>query len=278
MTDPYKVLGIERGATDEELKKAYRTLSRRYHPDANVNNPDKDKAEEKFKEIQAAYQQIVYERAHPYASSDYGTAGYGGQGDGRTGYGGQGGAGGQGSYGGQSYDDWADFWNTFGGFWGFDGQGGPGGRAGYGGQGAYGRRAQGTTDEEQLKYQAAGNYINSRRYKEALNVLSSIMQRSGIWYYYSAVANAGMGNNVIALEHAQTASKMEPGNMTYRQLLSRLKSGSGWYADRQTTYQTPATGTVTWCVRLCVVNAILNFVLNLCCGGSVCCGGPVYYR
>ena len=52
--DPYKVLGISSDATDEEVKKAYRELSRKYHPDANANNPLKDLAEEKFKEVQPA--------------------------------------------------------------------------------------------------------------------------------------------------------------------------------------------------------------------------------
>ena len=51
--DPYKVLGIAPGATDEEIKRAYRNLSRKYHPDANVNNPDRAQAEEKFKEVTA---------------------------------------------------------------------------------------------------------------------------------------------------------------------------------------------------------------------------------
>ena len=50
--DPYKVLGIAPGATDEEIKRAYRNLSRKYHPDANINNPDRAQAEEKFKEVQ----------------------------------------------------------------------------------------------------------------------------------------------------------------------------------------------------------------------------------
>ena len=42
MFDPYKVLGVLPNASDEEIKKAYRKLCRMYHPDANINNPDKD--------------------------------------------------------------------------------------------------------------------------------------------------------------------------------------------------------------------------------------------
>ena len=54
MRDPYEVLGVPRGASDDEIKKAYRKLSRKYHPDANINNPDKASAEERFKEVQQA--------------------------------------------------------------------------------------------------------------------------------------------------------------------------------------------------------------------------------
>ena len=62
MSDPYSILGVDRNATDEDVKKAYRKLSRQYHPDANINNPKKDEAEAKFKEVQQAYQQIMRER------------------------------------------------------------------------------------------------------------------------------------------------------------------------------------------------------------------------
>jgi molecular chaperone DnaJ len=52
VTDPYKALGVDKKASDEEIKKAYRKLARKYHPDTN---PDDASAEERFKEIQEAY-------------------------------------------------------------------------------------------------------------------------------------------------------------------------------------------------------------------------------
>jgi len=80
MSDPYSILGVDRNATDEDVKRAYRKLSRQYHPDANINNPKKDEAEAKFKEVQQAYQQIMDEREKGYTSG-YGSSdgsGYGG--------------------------------------------------------------------------------------------------------------------------------------------------------------------------------------------------------
>ena len=80
MTDPYSVLEVSRDASDDEIKKAYRNLSRKYHPDANINNPNKDQAEAKFKEVQQAYQQIMKEREYgssgnygPYSQNGYGS-------------------------------------------------------------------------------------------------------------------------------------------------------------------------------------------------------------
>ena len=64
MTDPYQVLGISPNATDDEVKKAYKELSRKYHPDSYANNPLADLAEDKFKEVQAAYTQIMNSRAN----------------------------------------------------------------------------------------------------------------------------------------------------------------------------------------------------------------------
>ena len=88
MNNPYEVLGVSRDASEDEIKKAYRALSRKYHPDANVNNPNKAQAEEKFKQIQEAYQQIVKERTEGFGNTGYGNSGYGNTGYGRgTGYG-----------------------------------------------------------------------------------------------------------------------------------------------------------------------------------------------
>ena len=75
MRDPYQVLGVSSDASEEEIKKAYRKLSRMYHPDANINNPNKAQAEEKFKEIQQAYQQMMNHRVQ--GSSHYGNQCYG---------------------------------------------------------------------------------------------------------------------------------------------------------------------------------------------------------
>ena len=63
MKDPSSVLGISQSASDEEVKKAYRELARKYHPDNYQNNPLADLAEEKMKEINEAYDVITKQRS-----------------------------------------------------------------------------------------------------------------------------------------------------------------------------------------------------------------------
>ena len=227
MMNPYQVLGVPENADMDEIKKAYRKLSRIYHPDANVNNPNKAQAEAKFKEIQAAYRQIVEEREGGRKSSTYdGDAGR------RQ----------QGAYGG-----------NYGGFGGFGG-----------GFGGYSESRQESTESTYL--QAAGNYIRSGHYREALNVLQSIPQseRNAKWYYYSALANSGLGNNVTAQEHLRQAVSMEPNNPQYREALRRMESGGEWYAERGEAYGRPGMGLGNCCMECLLLQC-------LCGGVPVCC-------
>ena len=225
MTDPYQVLGVSRDASTEEIKKAYRALSRKYHPDANINNPNKAEAEEKFKQVQQAYKQIMEEKEN-------GTSSYSSQG----------------SYGG-SY-----------------GSGGYGGSYGNGGYGGYNYGS--STEDAELR--AAANYLNNMRYQEAMRVLNNISRHNAQWYYLHAIANAGLGNNISAVQDAQTAVNMEPDNMQYRQLLSQLQGGGQWYTDMGQGYGYERAGgdMGKWCCECLAINAMCN-----CC----CYGGRGFY-
>ena len=76
MRDPYQVLGVPSTATDEEVKKAYRDLARKYHPDNYHDNPLADLAQERMKEINEAYEAVQSQRkaarAGGYSGGSYG--------------------------------------------------------------------------------------------------------------------------------------------------------------------------------------------------------------
>lgn len=84
MRDPYQVLGVPSTASDDEVKKAYRDLARKYHPDNYQDNPLADLAQERMKEINEAYEEVQAQRKRGTASS---SGSYGGYGSGGSSYG-----------------------------------------------------------------------------------------------------------------------------------------------------------------------------------------------
>ena len=149
-------------------------------------------------------------------------------------------AGSQGGYGGYGYD-------PFGGAW----------------QRTYQQSQQNAGDQYQ---NAAAQYIRFGRYREALNVLNSCTEKNARWYYLSALANDGVGNQVTALEHIRRAVSMEPDNPQYIQTLNEIENGGATYRRQAGNFGgfTMGGGSLA---SLC-----LCYVLQLfCCRGVFCC-------
>ena len=202
INDPYKVLGVSPNATDDEIKKAYRRLAKKYHPD---RNPGDEEAAKKMQQVNAAYEQIK----NPEKASQS-----------QTGYG---------------YD-------PFGGAqW----------------------RQQGNTGDQYQR--AAEQYIYYGRYREALNVLASAQNRTARWYYLSALANDGLGNQVTALEHIRRAVSLEPDNMEYLQALNQIENGGATYRRQAGNFRGFDMRGNLWQLCLCW------FAQLFCCRGYFCC-------
>lgn len=249
MRDPYDILGVSRTASDDDVKKAYRNLCKKYHPDLN---PGDKSAEEKFKEVQAAYDEAMRQRQggagtgnaaygygqeqNPYGQTPYGQSPFG-----------------QNPFGGAQRGFYG---SPFGGFWSFDfGSDGANTGNGYG--------AQGTAEQESNEMQAARNYLNARHYTEAMNALNLVepAARTARWYYYAALANSGLGNRINALEFARTAVGKEPGNAEYRSLLDRLQNPGQSYRTTGQSYGAPTFSMG----RFCLTIWLFQLFSALCC-------------
>ena len=213
--DPYKVLGLSPDASDEDVKRAYRRLAKKYHPDLN---PGDQEAARKMQEVNAAYEQIKNPEKFQNQQNGYG-GGYGGY-----------------------YDPFGAYRQ----------------QQGYGG----------TQNGDQYQ-QAAAQYIRFGRYREALNTLQSSSERNARWYYLSALANDGLGNQVTALEHIRKAVSMDPDNLEYQRVLDRIEHGGAAYRQQAGNFRGFTLGGDP-CTNLC-----LCYLFNIfCCGGRgwfLCC-------
>ena len=214
--DPYKVLGVSPDASDEEVKRAYRRLAKKYHPDLN---PGDQEAARKMQEVNAAYEQIKDPDKFRQQQTSGGYGGYGG-------------------YGGGYYD-------PFGGY-----------------------RQQQSYDQGDQYQRSAEQYIRFGRYREALNALSNSTERNARWYYLSALANDGLGNQVTAMEHIRKAVSMEPDNQEYLRTLNIMENGGAAYRQQAGSFRGFTMGGDP-CTNMC-----LCYLFNLfCCGGRgfFCC-------
>lgn len=149
------------------------------------------------------------------------------------------------------------------------GYGGYGNYGGYGGYGGYGSYGQGRTYTSADQYrQAAYTYIRFGRYQEALRTLSAVQERDAQWYYLSALANDGIGNQVTALEHIRRAVSMEPDNAEYLETLSAIENGGATYRRQAGSFRGFTTR-----ANPCVPLFLLYLFQCLCCGrgGVYCC-------
>jgi molecular chaperone DnaJ len=205
MEDPYKILGISSSASEEEITKAYRKMAKKYHPDLN---PGDKTAEQKMRQINAAYEQIKTQKtggaSYERPDGSYGPQRQNQPGGGYT-------YRGDDPFGGFDFGGFGDiFGDIFGNAWEQQQQRGNG--------------QSGANMMQQIRM-----YIQTRQYQTALYLLSQIPKRDAEWFYLSAIANAGIGNRITALNYVKEAIRMEPDNPEYQQLLDQFQRGSFTY-------------------------------------------------
>ncbi len=113
--------------------------------------------------------------------------------------------------------------------------------------------------------QSAYQYIRFGRYREALNVLENAATKDARWYYLSALANDGLGNQVTALEHIRRAVSMEPDNAEYLQTLEEIQNGGAAYRRQAGNFRGFHVRGGLWQICLCY------FLQLFCCRGYYCC-------
>ena len=137
----------------------------------------------------------------------------------------------------------------------------------FGGFGGYRQQRYGSSGASGGQYQqAAYQYIRFGRYQEALNALQSDSNRNARWYYLSALANNGLGNQVTALEHIRKAVSMEPDNREYLDALDAIQHGGTAYRQQAGNFRG-----FTWGGSSLASLCMCYFLQMFCCRGRFCC-------
>ncbi len=112
------------------------------------------------------------------------------------------------------------------------------------------------------------NLLGRRAYSQALSLLDSMPNRNAKWYYYSAIAQVGLGNNLRGMEYARMAVSMEPNNIEYQNLVNRLSFQGNRYGEVRNVYRGGRSGfddASDLCCKLWLADSLCE-----CMGGDLC--------
>jgi molecular chaperone DnaJ len=118
----------------------------------------------------------------------------------------------------------------------------------------------GYTGSGSFNFETVRKYIALGQYIQALNILGNMRDRTAEWYYFSAVSHAGIGNRIMAVNHAQMAVNMDPSNDEYKRVLDLLQNRGRTYQQRSQTF-----GSFEDIGTMCVRFALLNMFCCWCC-------------
>lgn len=236
--NPYEILGVSPSASPEEIRSAYMALVKKYHPDRYQDSDLKKQAEEKMKQINAAYDMLTKKPSGSqsgYGSGPQGGYGSGSQGD--YGSGGWGGWGGWGSYGSGSYGSY--------------------------GSGSYGsnQRQSTYTGQYAAEFAKARGYINAGQIAAAQAVLNAVPLRNAEWNFLWGMCCYRTGEYAKAYEYISRACQMDAANAEYRSALNSMRGAN----STQRTW-TGQGGSLGLC-GLCASMLCANMMCNICCRG-----------
>ncbi len=212
MDDPYRILGLEKGASDDEIKKAYKKMAKKYHPDLNNNSPE---AAEMMKKVNEAYDILINHKGYSTSgpSGTYQSGGYGGQYQ-------------------QTQGNPFDWFSSFG-YSSFD-------------QRDFDARYGSGPSLERAKA-----FYNMRQFQRAMNELRQMpaASRNAEWYFVSFLVNSALGNISAAEADIGRAEAMDPGNRKYSQYAEQFRQRRNAYQN-QRSYYGVSSGFLECCLSL----------------------------